>query len=62
MPYVKTYYVSNILSIRTMRNPIKTWWNNLYPYERRDIINGVINTIKYILIIIFVIYLIKKYL
>lgn len=45
-----------------MKNPIKSWWNNLYPYEKRDIINGIINTVKYTLMLIFFAYLIKKYL
>ena len=45
-----------------MKNPIKSWWNELYPYQKRDIINGIILTIKNILIIIFIIYLIKRYL
>ena len=45
-----------------MINPIKKWWNNLYPLQKRDIINGIILTVKYILMMIFFIYLINKYL
>lgn len=45
-----------------MKNPIKTWWDNLYPYERVNIINGIILTIKYILMGMLFIYLINKYL
>lgn len=65
MTYVNTYYVTNILSTRVhfkMKNPIKSWWEDLYPYQKRDIINGIILTVKNILIIIFIIYLIKRYL
>jgi hypothetical protein len=45
-----------------MTNPIKAWWDELNPIQRRDVINGIILTVKYILIIIFFIYLINKYL
>jgi len=45
-----------------MPSTIKAWWDELNPMQRRDVINGIILTVKWILIIIFFSLIINKYL